>query len=41
MENGLSEAISVIITAAVGAVIRYFERRKFKREIEAGKYFKK
>lgn len=41
MENGVSEALSVIITATVGAVIRYFERRKLKREIEAGTYFKK
>jgi hypothetical protein len=39
--DGLSEAVSVLITAAVGAVILYFEKLKLKREIEAGTYFKK
>lgn len=41
MENGVSEAITVLITAAVGAVIRYFEKRRLKRAYQAGQYFKK
>jgi fluoride ion exporter CrcB/FEX len=40
MEN-INEALAVLITATVGAIIRYFEKRKMKREYEAGEHFKK
>ena len=39
--EGLNEAISVIITAAVAAVIRYFEKRKMQRENNASEHFRK
>lgn len=40
MEN-ISEAIAVIVTATIGAIIRYFEKKKLKRDYEAGEHFKK
>jgi hypothetical protein len=39
--EGLNEAISVIITAAVAAVIRYFEKRKIQRDQNASEHFRK
>ena len=39
--EGLNEAISVIITAAVAAIIRYFEKRKIQRGQNASEHFRK
>ena len=39
--EGLNEAISVIITAAVAAIIRYFEKRKIQRDQNASEHFRK
>lgn len=39
--EGLNEAISVLITAAVAAVIRYFEKRKIQRDQNASEHFRK
>jgi hypothetical protein len=35
MENNLSEAICVIVTTVIAGVIRFFEKRKIKRDSEA------
>jgi len=40
-EVGINEALTALITAAVAAVIRYFERRKMQRENNASEHFRK
>jgi len=35
MENNLSEAICVIVTTVIAGVIRFFEKRKIKKDTEA------
>ena len=39
--EGLNEAISVIITAAIAAIIRYFEKRKIQRDQNASEHFRR
>jgi hypothetical protein len=40
MEN-LSECIAVIVTAGIGALIRYFEKKRMLKEQKDSDHFKK
>jgi len=40
-EVGINEALTALITAAVAAVIRYFERSKMQRDNNASEHFRK
>ena len=35
IETYLSEIVSVLLTAAIGAVVRHFEKRKIKKQLQA------
>ena len=38
---GLNEAITALVTAAIAAVVRYFEKRKMQRDADTTNHFKK
>jgi len=38
---GLNEAITALVTAAIAAVVRYFEKRKMAKKEETEQHFRK
>jgi len=38
---GLNEAITALVTAAIAAVVRYFEKRKMAKDSETQEHFRK